>query len=95
MEDMNETAGWRLLQGEVAVVVRPLVAVADQKHPATWCVCVCMYPLARGNQGTPEKSYMEVQNVGKFTRVLVTKNMCSRALHREGGREREREGGEL
>ena len=39
---MNETAGWRLLQGEVAVVVRPLVAVADQKHPATWCVCVCV-----------------------------------------------------
>ena len=44
MEDMNETAGWRLLQGEVAVVVRPLVAVADQKHPATWCMYVC-FPL--------------------------------------------------
>lgn len=41
---MNETAGWRLLQGEVAVVVRPLVAVADQKHPATWCMYVC-FPL--------------------------------------------------
>lgn len=26
------------LQWGVAVAVRPLVAVADQKHPATWCI---------------------------------------------------------
>jgi len=59
-------SGWRCLQWGVAVAVRPLVAVADQKHPATWCI-----PWQEAMK--PAQKVKKIENVDK--KVYVEREM--------------------